>query len=218
MYFDFKHKSDVVNRLRYFQDTQVLRRVDKPEAKIIASKSKDCLRQIESASSVWAVDGKKFLFVFSESNDEGLQKVTVWGIKNPGDYQRIKTVWASCPDYIFEAVALFLSEYFELDLNTNSFFVDVEWYYAIEDELAYLTRSCPNYLKPKLKLIKVWSEIMPRYNRMVSDLDFKILRATDHAMKDVKAPHETSDPAELLRNMVKLNPDIIPDLIKAMAK
>lgn len=218
MNFDFKHKSDVDHRLQYFEDTEVLRRVNKTEAKGLVSKSKDCLKQIESASSIWAIDGKKFLFVFSEFNEEGHQKATVWGIKNPGVYQRIKTVWVSCHDYIFEAVALFLTEYFELDLNPSTFFVDVEWYYAIEDDLTALARSCPAYLKPKLKLLKVWSEIMPRYNRMVSDLDFKILRATDSNMADVKAPHETSDPEEMLKSMIKLHPGILPDFIKAMAK
>lgn len=121
-------------------------------------------------------------------------------------------------DYIFEAVALFLIEYFELELKTDSFFVDVELYYAIEDELTYLARSCPSYLKPKQKLLKIWSEIMPRYNCMVSDLDFKVLRATNHSMKDMKAPHETSDPEEMLGNLIKLNPGIIPDLVKAIAK
>lgn len=218
MDFNFKNKSDVDHRLLFFEDTEVLRRVKKPAAKSLASKSMDCLKQIESATSIWAIDGKKFFFVFTEFNDEGLQKVTVWGIKNPGDYQRIKTVWCSCQDYIFEAVALFLNEYFELDLNPSAFFVDVELYYAIEDELASLARSCPAYLKPKQKLLKVWSEIMPRYNRMVSDLDFKILRAVDSSMADVKAPHETSDPEEMLKSMIKLNPGIIPDFIKAMAK
>lgn len=166
---------------------------------------------------MWAIDGKKFLFVFTESNDEGKQKVTVWGLKSPGNYQRIKTVWVEDPDYIFEAVALFLSEYFELKLTPDSFFVDVDWYYAIEDELTSLARSCPAYLKQKQKLLKIWSEIMPRYNHMVADLDFKILRTTEPAMKDVKRPHECSDSEEMLRNMVKLNPEIINDFIKAMA-
>lgn len=216
--FDFKHKSSIDHRLQYFENTEVLRRVDKSEAKKLAAKSKDCLKQIESSTSVWAVDGKRFLVVFSEFNDDSHQKATVWGVKNPGDYQRIKTVWCSCPDYIFEAVALFLSEYFELDLNLDSFFVDVEWYYAIQDELADLARICPPHLKAKQKLLKVWSDIMPRYNKMISDLDFKILHASDPFMKDVKAPDENSDPEELLKSMIKLNPDFINDFAKALFK
>lgn len=59
---------------------------------------------------------------------------------------------------------------------------------------------------------------MHRFNQMVSDLDFKILRVADPTMKEVKSPKECYDPEEMLRNLINLNPDIIPDLIKAMAK
>ena len=81
MTFDFKHKSDINHRLQYFEDTEVLRHMEKSEAKRLASKSKDCLKQIDSATSIWAINGKKFIVVFSDFNEEGRQKATVWGYK-----------------------------------------------------------------------------------------------------------------------------------------
>lgn len=76
MPFDFKNKSPLDDRMRYFEDTEVLRRVKSADAKKLAFKSKDCVKQIEAATSVWAVDGKKFLFVFTHLNEEGKQKET----------------------------------------------------------------------------------------------------------------------------------------------
>lgn len=107
MDFNFKNITPYELRLKHFQDSEIVSRIDKAKASVLSPKAKDCQRQLNEASSVWAVDRKKFLFIFSEVNEDDQQKVSVWGMKSPGDYQRIKTIWVSCHDYIFEAVAIF---------------------------------------------------------------------------------------------------------------
>ena len=174
MLVDFSKISPCEERLPLFEDSEIACRVDKAKASVLSPKAKDCQRQLNDATSVWALDGRKFLFTFSETNEEGRQKVTVWGQKSPGDYQRIKTVWVSCHDYIFEAVALFLMEYFELFVLPTTYSSDADMLLDIQDKLKEAMRYTPTHLKQKIKLLKAWTEIMPRFNAMVAELDERI--------------------------------------------
>lgn len=180
MDLDFKKISPYELRLKHFEDSEIASRIDKAKASVLSPKAKDCQRQLNEASSVWAVDKKKFLFVFSEINEEGKQKVSVWGFKSLGEYQRIKTIWVSCQDYIIEAVAMFLIEYFELFILTKTYSSDVSMLYDIDDKIQESLQYTPFNLKQKVKLLRYWGDIMPRFNKMVADLDHRI--AESHAI------------------------------------
>ncbi len=171
---NFKAITPYEQRLKLFEDSETVSRIDSAKASVLSPKAKDCQRQLNDAASVWAVDKKKILFIFSEINDEGLQKVSVWGQKAPGDYQRIKTIWVTCHDYIFEAVAIFLIEYFELFILTKTYSSDISMLHDIEAEIKQSLRYQPSNLKHKMKLLKYWNDIIPRFNKMVSDLDDRI--------------------------------------------
>lgn len=174
MDFNFKDISPYEQRLKHFEDSEIVSRLDKAKASVLAPKAKDCQRQLNEASSVWSVDRKRFLFIFSDVNEDGLQKVSVWGMKSPGDYQRIKTLWVSCYDYIIEAVVMFLIEFFELFILTKTYTSDVPMLYDIEKEIRDSLRYKPFNLKHKMKLLKAWGDIMPRFNKMVAELDERI--------------------------------------------
>ncbi len=177
MYFNFKAITPFEQRLKLFEDSETVYRIDRAKASVLSPKAKDCQRQLNEASSVWAVDRNKFLFIFSEVNEEGLQKVSVWGFKAPGDYQRIKTIWVSCHDYIFEAVAIFLCDYFELFILKKTYSSDVSMFRDIEREIKDSLQCKPFNLKQKMKLLKQWGDIMPRFNKMVSELDERIAKS-----------------------------------------
>ncbi|MDE5998316.1 MAG: hypothetical protein K2G77_08930 [Muribaculaceae bacterium] len=185
MPIDFSKISPYENRLNLLEDSEILSRIDKAKASVLAPKAKDCQRQLNDASSVWAIDGRKFLFTFSDINEEGRQKATVWAQKAPGNYLRIKTVWVSCHDNIFEAVPLFLIEYFELFILTATYTSDAGMLHDIQDKLAEALRYTPSNLKQKLKLLRVWSDIMQRFNKMVKDLDERI--AMSQTPKQIKS-------------------------------
>lgn len=184
MKFDFIHNSNYPDRIEAFADTEVLRRLSASQASSVSPKAKDCQRQINEASSVWAVDGRRFLVVFSnETDSEGQQKATVWAVKTPGNYSRVKSVWTSCRDNVFEAVERFLIEYFELFVLTATFSSDVAMLNDIEFKLKEAVQFTPTDLKKKIRLLKVWSEIMPRFNEMVSELDERIRGSQDSGVK-----------------------------------
>lgn len=185
MDFNFKAITPYELRLKYFEDSDTVSHIDKAKASVLSPKAKDCQRQLNEASSVWAVDKKKFLFIFSDINEEGKQKVSVWGQKAPGDYLRIKTLWVACHDYIFEAVAMFLTDYFELFILKKIYSSDVSMLHDIEDKIKEALRYTPSNLKQKIKLLKHWNDIMPGFNKMVSDLDERI--AMSLAPKPVKS-------------------------------
>ncbi|MDE6479928.1 MAG: hypothetical protein K2L45_06620 [Muribaculaceae bacterium] len=182
---DFSKISPYQDRLRLLEDSDLLSLINKAKASVLSPKAKDCQRQLNKATSVWAVDGRKFLFTFSETNTDGSQKATVWAQKSPGNYQRIKTVWVSCHNNIFEAIALFLIEYFELFILTKTYLSDVSMLKDIQDKLNEALRYTPSNLKLKLKLLRTWSDIMPRFNRMVEQLDERI--AISNAPKQTKS-------------------------------
>lgn len=187
MDLDFKKISPYELRLKHFEDSEIVSRIDKAKASVLSPKAKDCQRQLNEASSVWAVDKKKFLFIFSEINEEGKQKVSVWGFKSPGEYQRIKTIWVSCQDYIVEAVAVFLIEYFELFILTKTYASDVGMLYDIDERIQEALRYTPFNLKQKVKLLRYWGDIMPRFNKMVGDLDNRIAESQAIAYKPSKS-------------------------------
>lgn len=175
MDFNFKNISPFELRMKHFEDSEIVSRVDKAKASVLAPKAKDCQRQLNEAASVWAVDRKRFLFIFSsEVNENGQQKVSVWGFKSPGEYQRIKTIWVSCHDYIIEAVAMFLTDYFELFILKKTYSSDVGMLYDIEERIREAVQYTPFNLKQKVKLLKSWNDIMPRFNKMVRELDGRI--------------------------------------------
>ena len=188
MKFDFLHNSNYPQRIEAFVDSEVMRRLSAAQASTISPKAKDCQRQINEASSVWAIDGRRFLVVFSDETDpEGKYKASVWTAKVPGNYIRIKTVWTSCKDNVFEAVERFLIEYFELFVLTATFSSDVAMLDDIEFKLKEAVRFTPRNLDKKVKLLKVWAEIMPRFNAMVSDLDERIRKNQQSNAKSGKS-------------------------------
>lgn len=179
MSIDFSKISPYEERSKLFHDSEVLSRIDKAKASVLSPKAKDCQRQLNEATSVWAIDGRKFLFTFSKINDDNSQKVAVWGLKTSGNYQGVKTVTVSCPGNIFEAVAFFLIEYFELFILTATYSYDADMLQDIEDKLREAIRYTPSNLKQKQKLLKVWSDIMPRFNKMVEELDSQIAESVE---------------------------------------
>ncbi|MDE6562007.1 MAG: hypothetical protein K2K75_11555 [Muribaculaceae bacterium] len=184
MDFNFRDITPYELRLKYFEDSDIVSRIDKAKASVLSPKAKDCQRQLNEASSVWAVDKRKFIFIFSDINEEGKQKVSVWGQKAPGDYQRIKTLWVSCHDYIFEAVAMFLTDYFELFILKQTYSSDVSMLHDIEYKIKEVLRYTPSNMKQKIKLLKQWNDIIPSFNKVMSDLDERI--AMSLAPKPVK--------------------------------
>lgn len=191
MDFYFKTITPYDLRLKHFEDSEIVSRIDKAKASVLSPKAKDCQRQLNDASSVWAIDKKKFLFIFSDINEEGKQKVSVWGFKSPGEYQRIKTIWVSCHDYIFEAVAMFLIEYFELFILTKTYSSDVCMLEDIEDRIKEAVEYTPFNLKQKVKLLRYWADIMPRFNKMVAEVDARSAQHTTPKITKSKSSMKT---------------------------
>ena len=193
MPIDFSKISPYKQRLELFQDSDILCRLDRAKASVLSPKAKDCQRQLNEASSVWAIDGKRFLVIFSNETDSNAhQKASVWAMKAPGNYLRLKTVWTSCRDYVFEAIVLFLTEYFELFILTATYTTDVSMFHDIESKLKEAARYTPSHLKQKVKLLKAWTDIMPRLNDMVASLDERIRNEASEVM-DVKVNAQFSN-------------------------
>lgn len=191
------------SRICLLDAPDIARRISATKAGSIVGKTPECQKLIKKASSVWSLCADRYIFVFSNEKEDGLQKVTVWAKKLTGIYIRLKTVWTKLDDNIFEALPYFLSSYFDIDLPLSSMDFDPDAFYHLEDELRHLLHYPTAAVKGKEKLLRHWSEFLPQFNKMLAELDFAVLRKSEPGL-DVKSPAQCDSPADMLETMAKL--------------
>lgn len=82
MTIDFKKIAPYEERMKLLTASETISRIDKMKVSVLSPKAKDCLRQLNEASSVWVIDGQRFLVVFTNETDtEERHKANVWAMK-----------------------------------------------------------------------------------------------------------------------------------------